>query len=1719
MSISVASKPQSREQPATQRGARCVCVDIETPNTGEAVLHKLAAFRADTGKKVVFTGSFSAVDVRTALEALADGAEFVLGHNIRRHDLPILAQLFPGLSLSQLPVVDTLELSPLAFPENPYHRLVKDYKLVSDTRNSPLRDAELSLELFTHEVHALRALHASRPDDVALFHYLLAGGDAGGLASLFKMVRRAARPTDQAARLHVAMSVTGKVCATRLARLVDDDLRERSLHYPIAYLVAWLRVAGGNSVLPPWVHNTFPETTRLIRELRDAPCDEPACAYCRTIHDPEKQLAHYFNLDAFRPLPQTASGGSLQREVVMAGLRGESLIAILPTGAGKSLCYQLPALSHYWRSAKLTVVVSPLQSLMKDQVDNLVKRGIYCAVALNGLLTPPERRAALEKIRLGDAGIVLVSPEQFRSKSFVAAIKWREIATWVFDEAHCLSRWGHDFRTDYLYVARFIRERYSGPLPPVACFTATAKPDVLVDLCEHFRAELGVELVRYAGGHERANLQYEVLTVTRAEKPARVIELLGQTLGKEQGGAVVFAATRMNAETMSEYIAAAGWPCAHFHGGLEPGSKRQIQQEFVSGALRVIVATNAFGMGVDKPDVRLVIHADIPGSLENYLQEAGRAGRDGDPARCVLLYDEEDVETQFGLSARSRLTHRDFVGVLKALRKRSRRLGGQPIVVTARELLLGEDDEIGIDPDARDAETKVRTAMAWLERAQLLRREENQTRVFSASLKVQTLEEAEAKLDRADLPPDVRERYRLVLELVMSAGAEEGISTDEIVHAAGIPAEECFRTLHNLETLGLLANDLGLRVVLRKGVRDPSDDRFDRIARIERALVDLMAEHAPDADGSEPQVVSLRPLCEGLRERLRDDVAPEAVFPDRVLDLLRALSQSFGDGNGKRSMLTLRKVGSSELRVRVQRPWSQVREITEKRRAAAQVILRTLLAKVPEGVRSADAIVECKAGELLDALANDLEIAAQLRDPAIALEQALLYLHETEVLILDKGRTVFRSAMTIKLIEREGAGRFSREDYKPLERHYSERNFQIHVMHEYAKRAMKKVADALALVAAYFSWNRDRFIKEHFAGRKELLDFATTAESYQKIVDSLRHPIQAQLVQAREGANRLVLAGPGSGKTKVIVHRVAYLLRVLRVPCDSIIVLTFNRSAAVEVRRRLRALVGDDAAGVAVLTYHAMALRLTGMSLGFLAESDAEPDFDDVVRRALDLLEGRVEAGADPDDLRDRLLKGYRFILVDEYQDIDALQYALVSALAGRARKEGESKLTIMAVGDDDQNIYSFRDTSVEFIRRFEADYAAEKSYLVENFRSTQHVITAANHLIQCAPDRMKVDYPIRINHARSGMAAGGRWASLDPVGAGRVQLIRSPADANVQAQLAMAEVLRLRALDPHADWSDFAILARTHATLEPIRAYCELKGIPYRTGERGGQGGLSAMKTREGHRVRNALRRKEGRLVRSAALARWLRRLAQSEPRNPWLGELRDCTADLESAVGGAPIPRGDAVDWLYESAGAHAREAPGHLNLLTAHGAKGREFGHVVVLDAGDWPHATPDERRLLYVAMTRAKETLTLFRAVARGNPLLEGLEELEAVRRVEPKVVPLPAPELNRLHRELKLSDVDLGFAGRCPSDAAVHRAIARLHSGDPLRLEGRDLCDNAGRPVGRLAKNCQLPSGEVISARVHAVVRRTRDQSDEAYRSALKTDVWETVLAEIVIEAR
>ncbi|HUC85782.1 MAG TPA: RecQ family ATP-dependent DNA helicase, partial [Candidatus Acidoferrales bacterium] len=1287
------------------------------------------------------------------LSRLCQGAVCVLGHNLSRHDLPILRARAPGLALLRLPVIDTLVLSPICFPENPYHRLVKDYKLLRESVNDPVADARQAAVLFGDEFRSLEGMKRTEPALFELLDFLLTTPDQAGeaLPSGLGLVFRALGGTrpDQEKALRICAEMFGRWGCSSVG--VDQSLiRSTDRRLSLAYAVAWLRVAGSNSVLPPWVRLEYPETGKLIQRLRDVPCSSEQCPYCYRVHNARKQLQTFFGWDDFRPQPANAQGGSLQREIVEAGLRDESLLAIMPTGGGKSVCFQLPALVRNYRRGVLTIVISPLQALMKDQVDGLARRtNTAFAAALFGLLTPLERGDVLRRVRLGDVAVLYVSPEQLRNRSFREAIARREIGCWVFDEAHCLSKWGHDFRPDYLYAGRFIREfskQQGVAMPAIACFTATAKHDVKEEIIAYFKNQTGRDLSLYEGGVERQNLRFEVQAIDDHGKLERVHDLLRERLA--EGSAIVFRATRADTEAAGAYLKEKGWRVECFHAGLTPSEKKRVQDEFLAGAVQVICATNAFGMGIDKDDVRLVIHADTPGSLENYLQEAGRGGRDGRRADCVLLFEEADCERQFRMGAFSQLTRRDIAQILRGLRKAARG-NRQEVVITSGEILRDEEVETTISLEDRDADTKVRTAIAWLERADFIRRDENVTQVFQARPLVRDLEEAAGKMARLNLPEQEQRLWLAILREVINCGPSDHLTVDRLAllpemveFAKGRPvpnpefvSAKVLKLLGGMAQAGLMKRDLLLNAFVRYKVADHSRLRLDKVLRLDRALLDLLTREEPDPEGWMPLSLRL------LNQRLRDEAHESST--ELVRALLRSLSQDGRGLAGSHGSIELRQVSLDSYRVRVKRSWSAIGELAEKRRRAASLILDVLLAKIPADTPAcADFLVGFSFEELQDALERDLAVRADLKDPAAALERALMFLHEQRVIALQQGLAVFRAAMTIRLQPQARGEKYKLSDYQPLEHHYRERVLQVHVMSEFARRGLQRIQEALGLVLAYFSMGKEEFIRKYLQLKPELLSHATTAQSYQRIVSDLANRAQIKLVTAPIGRNLLILAGPGSGKTRTVVHRCAYLLRVERVRPQSVLVCCFNRHAAIELRRRLRDLAGDDARGVTVVTYHGLAMRLLGYSFAGRAERSAsEIDFDALMDEAVKLLRGEaVPPGLEADEVRDRLLAGFQHILVDEYQDIDQPQYDLISAIAGRTLDDPDLKLSILAVGDDDQNIYAFRGANVEFIRRFREDYEAEVHYLVENYRSTRHIIEAANHLIEVNRDRMKTD-------------------------------------------------------------------------------------------------------------------------------------------------------------------------------------------------------------------------------------------------------------------------------------------------------------------------------------------------------------------------------------------
>ena len=1719
---------------------RALLLDLEVSHHGNIL--KLGAV---CGKETLArSGGLSLAATLDQLGKLAANAALVLGHNLVGHDLRVLREAAPSHSVLKLPVIDTLILSPICFPENPYHRLVKDYKLVRESINDPVADARQAATLFADE---FRALDGLRQKDTRLFevlHFLLSTPDqeadplSGGMAMLFGALGGTRLPKDRALAFCREL-IRQWGCASVP---VDESLVQTQSHrLALAYTVAWLRVAGSNSVLPPWVRLEHPLTGDLIKRLREVPCNSMDCAYCRRVHNSQEQLHKFFQLPSFRPTPQSSTGGSLQQEIVEAGMRNESLLAILPTGGGKSLCFQLPALVRNYRRGVLTVVLSPLQALMKDQVDGLVRRtGTPFAAAVYGLLTPPERSDVLRRVRLGDVAILYVSPEQLRNRSFSEAIAQREIGCWVFDEAHCLSKWGHDFRPDYLYAGRFIREfskRQGCEVPAIACFTATAKQDVREEIFAYFKQEVGRELAFYAGGVERDNLRFEVQTIPESGKLERVHDLLSDRLPEGRpGSAIVFCATRKETELTAEFLKAHGWKAAHFHAGLKPPEKKRIQDEFLAGDTRVICATNAFGMGIDKEDVRLVIHADTPGSLENYLQEAGRAGRDGAKAECVLLYAEEDCERQFRMEAFSELSRRDIAQILRSLRKAARG-DKEEIVITAGEILRDEDLQIDIDLQDRMADTKVRTAISWLERANLLRRDENVTNVFQARPLVQNLAEAQGKIAGLNLSTTEQSLWIAVLREIFNTPPTESITVDQLAllpeftsYAKGNPAASAnpeylsakvFKILGSMTQAGVMKRDMRLTAFVRHKVADHSRLRLDRVLETDRKLVDVMALEEPDPEGWLP--VSLRLL----NQRLCDEGCSSSC--ELVSSLLKSLSEDGRGFAGTQGSIDLRYLARDAYRVKVRRNWTAIGELAEKRRRLASLVLDTLMAKIPsDATARADHLVEFHFEELHEAIDHDLLLRAELRDIDAALERALMFLHEQRVIILQHGLAVFRSAMTIRFEPEARGEKYKAADYQPLEHHYKERILQVHVMSEYARLGLDRIQAALELVLAYFTLAKDEFLRRYFQAKPELLQHATTGHSFQRIVTDLANPAQIKVVTAPLGRNMLILAGPGSGKTRTVVHRCAYLLRVERVRPQSVLVCCFNRHAAIELRRRLNELVGDDARGVTVLTYHALAMRLLGHSFSRADPRGRDIDFDALIDNAVKLLRGKhVPPGLEADEVRDRLLAGFQHILVDEYQDIDAPQYEMISAIAGRTLDDADQRLSILAVGDDDQNIYTFRGANVQFIRRFQQDYDAEVHYLVENYRSTRYIIDATNRLIAANVDRMKTEHPIRIDRHREMLGPGGDFGRRDGLSQGKVQVIQV-ADDLCQAQAVLAEIRRLREMG--VTDSSIAVLSREHSDLAQVRTLAEKESIPVRW-----LAGRSA--TPPLHQIREIsgflaqLEKSRNSFVRASELVRMAAETFRSKEANPWtrfLGRLLEAWRD-ES--GDAELPMQEAIEFLYEGCTESRREFTygEGVTLSTVHSAKGTEYDHVLLV--GPW-RLSPErvkqeeERRAFYVGLTRARKTLAVFDRGDIRPSLPDTLKGTAVMRRWFTRETQGEAPIFFD-YEVLSLEDINLGYPGQFGPNHSIHAALAALQPGDKLQLAadsiGRlELRNASGTAVARLSKRAQGNWSSrlktIKEVRFLAAIQRSAEQEgDPDRRERLQVQTWEVPLVEIVTE--
>lgn len=502
----------------------------------------------------------------------------------------------------------------------------------------------------------------------------------------------------------------------------------------------------------------------------------------------DKILADRFHLPAFRPM---------QREAIESVLAARDTLVIMPTGGGKSLCYQLPALLL----PGITLVISPLIALMKDQVDSLRRIGIP-AMALNSSLTFAETRALVRRAQTGDFKLLFVAPERLESYPFKDELQYLPISLLAIDEAHCISQWGHDFRTSYRRIPDVYSAFADGKRPPVIALTATATPEVQIDIAKLLSLNDPLKIVT---GFERPNLAYGVIRDSGdSDKDTRLRDILQST---QTGSSIVYAATRKAVDKITADLRAKNFSAEGYHAGVPLTLRKQIQERYQSGQTKVMVATSAFGMGVDKGDVRTVVHYNIPGSLEAYYQESGRAGRDGNLSHAVLFYNPRDKNLQEMLLRSNSPTESDVKAVYTALHE----IAGTPVGAIYPGVLAVQSSQILsriIKPRAGIEQIiEVLAQAGHLQRHRGMATEDRARIRFAAT---------RARLDEVSYRSASKPVKQTISALLRTLDAEAFerdvyLDTDSLIERHGLDADDFKLAIRTIEGLGLIKFTPALR--------------------------------------------------------------------------------------------------------------------------------------------------------------------------------------------------------------------------------------------------------------------------------------------------------------------------------------------------------------------------------------------------------------------------------------------------------------------------------------------------------------------------------------------------------------------------------------------------------------------------------------------------------------------------------------------------------------------------------------------------------------------------------------------------------------------------------------------------------------------------------------------------------------------------------------------
>lgn len=1539
-------------------------------------------------------------DSQSEFSDFVSGSDFICGHNVIDFDLKYLHSLIR----TPYTAIDTLYLSPLLFPNRPYHHLLKDDKLQADELNNPLNDSIKAMELFYDEVNAFKSLEANMQE---ILYALLS--DNSKYSGFFKFLSFSGKAD--------IISLIRTYFEGRICENADIPLIIRNHPVELAYCLSLINTNDRQSIIPGWVHHNFPAVDLVMRQLRSTPCG--SCSYCNTALNLRKWLKSYFNYDNFR----SYDGEPLQERAAQAAVENKSLIAVFPTGGGKSVTFQLPALIAGEASRGLTVVISPLQSLMKDQVDNLAAKGIADAVTINGMLDPIERAQAFENVANGVASLLYISPESLRSKGIEKLLLGRHISRFVIDEAHCFSAWGQDFRVDYLYIGDFIRElqekKKLNYTIPVSCFTATAKQKVIGDIRDYFQKKLGLTLEVYATGAARHNLRYEVIY---KENDDEKYQALRNLIEQKDCPTIVYVSKVKRTFDIARKLSEDGFSALPYNGKMENSLKIENQEKFMRDEVQIIVATSAFGMGVDKSDVKLVVHFDISASLEDYVQEAGRAGRNESiNAECYVLFKDDDLDGHFMMLNQTKLSIKEINQIWKAIKDNSRY---RP-TFTRSALELARD--AGWNDTQEDIETRVRNAVNALENAGYVKRGKNMPKVFASSINAKSVIEANEIINKSLRLDDKQKTYasRIIKSMISSrsiaeAGNDDAESRiDYLSDILGIPKDEVICCIDAMRQDGLLADAMDITAYIRRGdTQNKSARVLSRFAKLEAYIISVLSE--------EQQRYNLKELNESA---INSGISQSTVKSIRDLLYFWTIKGYIEKSHN---------ISEKDTVINPVYLLTEINEKAQKRHLICTKIVGYLYNAAKEQQKSSDKdeiLIEFSVMKLLNYCADELQLTLS-QPPTIAdIKEALLYLSKIGAINIEGGFLVLYNGMEITRLELQNNIRYKVEDYRQLDEYYKQKIQQIHIVGEYANMMVRDYDSAMKFVSDYFGMDYKKFISTYFKEERSAeIQHNITPARRRMIFDGLSAK-QQEIINDNESKYIVVTAGPGSGKTMVLVRKLASLYQLEDTKHEQLLMVTFSRAATTEFRTRLTELIKGAARFIEIKTFHSYCFDLLGR-IGSLENSGKV-----VAEAAAMIRNGEVEQG--------QITK--TVLVIDEAQDMDADEFSLIKALMER-----NEDMRIIAVGDDDQNIFEFRGSDSKYLESFIKDCGAVQYSMTDNYRSSRRIVNFANAFVATISKRLKSE-PIYAVSEEEGSVELFRYKSNNleiPV----VECIKNTWKKGTAAVLTSTneEAVRVMGLLVKNN-----IRARLIQSLSGFRL-SNLAEIKYFVKKINSD---NATPTISKEIWEKAKRDTSKYFYRSECLENVMNMIEVFE---------KSC---------GKIIYRSDFDAFVYESEFEDFYTSDnGVVTVSTIHKSKGREFDNVYLL-LNNYELSADEKKRALYVAITRAKKALY----VHFNNDVFDKIDIRDAVF-VSDKAL---YPEPEEIVLQLGLSDVVLDdFKDKKP-------VVFSLQSGDTITLSGNALWTMykgkltriAGLSRSRREKIAQLKAKgySVKSARVRFIV--------------------------------